>query len=701
MGNTKIFKKPQADWKTYLIAILAYILIFIVLVSYYFPDFTFVLTSGKVAPYNIISPIDDQIEDVERTTEERERAASRVPDVYNKNNLVLIDSLNKIDVVFNSTIAVIRDRNLLATKERVESLKNILVNQPNQLGFTIKDQILEQMVELNSAEIEDLRNNVELVVAKLLNEGINEISVPEIPRKISSVIIQLGSTVEIRQLTADLSPFFIKQNMELDKVATVELKQQARNSIAPIIREVKKGEIIVKSGDIISDTDIEIFKRVGISRPVRDWKIWLGIILLPLALIVAVALIIHTSKKLHFKEHGNLVFLAVLIVFYIASSRYLVGTSVFFALITVFAFLMGMFFDNTIAVRVIFVVSPFTALFKTIGNTPTSSIAIIAIGFGLIGYLTIFTMPRVKRFADFFVVGIYSITGTVFAGILYALFAEMPFLNMLNTVMIAVISSLVQFFLALGLTPLLEYITSTTTVFRLLELSDLNHPALKQLIMEAPGTYQHSIFVGNMASVACEKIGANSLLARVGGYYHDLGKLQNPQIFIENQPADCENPHDKLTPSMSANMIINHTTDGIGLADKYRLPYVVKEFMITHHGTSAVSYFLQKARSVDPLVDESTYRYKGIIPKTKEEAIVMMADVVESAGRAIQPELSKIEGLINKLISERIADGQFDDAPISIAELTQVKKVFISQMASFRHKRIQYETPKDGKNGQS
>ncbi|MBP7732668.1 MAG: HDIG domain-containing protein [Caldisericia bacterium] len=680
---------------------MAYILIFIVLVSYYFPDFTFVLTSGKVAPYNIISPIDDQIEDVERTTEERERAASRVSDVYNKNNLVLIDSLNKIDIVFNSTIAVIRDRSLLATKERVESLKNILVNQPNQLGFTIKDQVLEQMVELNSAEIEDLRNNVELVVTKLLNEGINEISVPEIPRKISSVIIQLGSTVEIRQLTADLSPFFIKQNMELDKVATVELKQQARNSIAPIIREVKKGEIIVKSGDIISDTDIEIFKRVGISRPVRDWKIWLGIILLPFALIVAVALIIHTSKKLHFKEHGNLVFLAVLIVFYIATSRYLVGTSVFFALITVFAFLMGMFFDNTIAVRVIFVVSPFTALFKTIGNTPASSIAIIAIGFGLIGYLTIFTMPKVKRFADFFVVGAYSITGTVFAGILYALFAEMPFVIMLNTILIAIISSLVQFFLALGLTPLLEYITSTTTVFRLLELSDLNHPALKQLIMDAPGTYQHSIFVGNMASVACEKIGANSLLARVGGYYHDLGKLKNPQIFIENQPADCENPHDKLTPSMSANMIINHTTDGIELADKYRLPYVVKEFMITHHGTSAVSYFLKKARSVDPLVDESTYRYKGIVPKTKEEAIVMMADVVESAGRAIQPELPKIEGLIDKLISERIADGQFDNSPISIAELTQVKKVFISQMASFRHKRIQYETPKDGKNGQS
>lgn len=701
MGNTKIFTKPQANWKTFLIAILAYILILIVLLSYYFPDFTFVLKTGIVAPYNIISPIDDQIEDIDRTTQERDKAASRVPDVYNKNNMVLIDSLNKIDIVFNSAGFVVRDRYLLTTQDRLNSLKDILVNQPVQLGFTIKDQILGQVVDLNSAEVEDLRSNVELVVTKLLNEGINELSVPEIPRKIASVSVQLVATNEVRQLTNSISPFFIRQNMEFNNVATAELKQQARNSIAPIIREIKKGEIIVKAGDVITDTDIEVFKRVGISRPIRDWRIWLGILMLPLALITAVALIIHTSKKLHFNEHGNLLFLAFLIVFYLATARYLVGISVFFAMITVFAFLMGMFFDNTIAVRVIFVVAPFTALFKTIGNTPSSSIAIIGIGFGLIGYLTIFTMPKVKRFVDFFIVGAYSIAGTVFASILYALFAELPFLVMANTIMIATISALVQFFLALGLTPLLEYITSTTTVFRLLELSDLNHPALKQLILEAPGTYQHSIVVGNMASVACEKIGANSLQARVGGYYHDLGKLKNPVIFIENQPADCENPHDKLTPSMSANLIINHTTDGIDLADKYRLPVVVKEFMITHHGTSTVSYFLKKAKSVDPLVDESTYRYKGHVPVTREQAIVMMADVVESASRAIQPELPKVESLIDRLINERIADGQFANSPISLAELTQVKRVFITQVASFKHRRIQYETPKESGNGQN
>jgi cyclic-di-AMP phosphodiesterase PgpH len=700
MGNTKIFKKPTADWRTYLIAVSTYIIILLILLSFYFPDFTFVLTAGKPAPYNIISPIDDQIEDVDRTTKARDDAAKSVPTVYNKNNNVLIDSLGKIDIIFNSTIAIIRDRSLFTNDDRVKELRSMLVSQPVALGFMPKDDALQAMVDLNTAQLEDLRYAVILVVNKLLEEGINEVSVPEIPRKVNSVVLQLGYPPDIRALINVLSPYFIRQNMEMDQQATLELQQQARNSVAPIVREVKKGEIIVKAGDIITSTDIDVFKRVGIARPVRDWRIWIGILLLPLALIIAVALIIYTSRKLHFDEHGHLLLLAILIVFYLATARFLVGIETFFAMITLFAFIVAMFFDNTIAVRVIFVVAPFTALFKTIGSSSASSVAIISIGFGLIGYLTIFTMPKVRRFVDFFIVGAYSLGGTILAAVLYALFAELPMMLMISTVTAAIISSLVQFFLGLGLTPLLEYLTGTTTVFRLLELSDLNHPALKQLVMEAPGTYQHSIVVGNMASVACERIGADSLLSRVGGYYHDLGKLKNPQIFIENQPADMDNPLEKLTPSMSANIIIAHTKDGIEIAQKYRIPKVVQEFMITHHGTSAVGYFLNKAKTIDPLVDESTYRYSGIIPKTKEEAIVMMADAVESAGRAVQPEAPKIEGLIDKLIGDRIADGQFADAPISMSELTTIKKVFISQIASFRHRRIQYDTGKENRSGQ-
>jgi putative nucleotidyltransferase with HDIG domain len=701
MGNTKIFSKPKADWKTYLIGVSTYVLILIVLISFYFPDFTFVLTSGRQAPYDIISPIDDSIEDIEKTSALRDEAASKVPIVYNKNNYVLVEEMGKIDVVFNSTIAVIRDRSLITTEDRIERLKSMLVSQPIALGFTLKNEIIEQLVEFNTAQVEDLRQGIEWVVNKLLNEGINELSVSEIPRKVSSVVLQLGYTTEVRQLINSMSPLFVAQNMTLNQEATAELQQQARNSVAPIVREIKKGQIIVKEGDLITDTDMEIFKRVGIARPIRDWRVWLGILLLPLALIIAIALIIHTSKKLNFDEYGHLLFLAVLIVFYFATARFLVSVSIFFALITLFAFIVAMFFDNTIAVRIIFVVAPFTALFKTIGNASSSSIAIIGIGFGLIGYLTIFTMPKVKRFVDFFIVGAYSVGGTMLASVLYALFAELPIMGMINIVFYAVISALVQFFLAMGLTPLLEYFTSTTTVFRLLELSDLNHPALKQLIMEAPGTYQHSIFVGNMASVACEQIGANGLLARVGGYYHDLGKLKDPQLFIENQPGDCENPHDKFTPAMSANLIISHTKAGVEIANKYRIPKVVQEFMISHHGTSTVGYFLKKAKTIDPLVDESTYRYSGIIPQTREEAIVMMADAVESAGRAIDPEPSKIDNLINRLINERIADGQFADAPISMAELTVIKRVFISQIASFRHRRIQYDTGKESRNGQN
>lgn len=700
MGNTKIFRKPQADWRTYLIAVVTYVLLFVIFLSYYFPDFTFVLTAGKPAPYNIISPIDDQIEDKDRTQAAQDEAASRVPVVYNKNNLVLADSFQKIDILFNLAIAVVRDRTLLTPDERADQFRLYIVSQQDQVGTVPSEQTIKGMIDLNTAQIEDVRMGVEWVVKKLLDEGINEYSVSEIPRKVVSVVNQLGYPPETRSLINQLAPLFIKQNLEIDTEATNANRQVARDSVAPIIREIKKGEIIVKAGEVITTSDIDVFKRVGIARPVRDWRVWLGISLLPLALIVAIALIIYTSKKLHFNEFGQLIFLALLVIFYLATSRILVGVSLFFGLIIVFAFLLGMFFDNTIAVRVIFVVAPFTALFKTIGNTPLSSVAIIAIGFSLIGYLTIFTMPNVKRFLDFLIVGAYAFSGMVFSCVLFVLFAEMPVTIMINNLIVALISGLTQFFLAFGLTPLLEYFTSTTTVFRLLELSDLNHPALKQLIMEAPGTYQHSIFVGNMASVACEQIGANSLVARVGGYYHDLGKIKKPELFIENQPADFENPHDRMTPSASAQFIISHVHDGLEFADKYRIPRIIKDFMISHHGTSTVGYFLRKARNVDPLVDESVYRYDGMIPRTKEQAIVMIADAVESAGRAIQPEASKIDELVERLVNERIQDGQFNSAPISMAELTTVKRVFVRQLAAIRHRRIQYDTGKTSGNGQ-
>jgi cyclic-di-AMP phosphodiesterase PgpH len=262
-----------------------------------------------------------------------------------------------------------------------------------------------------------------------------------------------------------------------------------------------------------------------------------------------------------------------------------------------------------------------------------------------------------------------------------------------------------------GLLPMLEHLFKITTEISWLEMSDLNHPLLKRLSLEAPGTYHHSLAVANLAEAAAEKVDANPSVCRVASYFHDIGKLVKPQYFTENiQPG--HNPHDELTPTMSALIIIAHVKEGVDLALKHKLNPEIVEVIRQHHGTSTVAYFLQRAlhqqedarlggkimnmREEDiPSVSEETFRYPGPKPSTKEAAIVSLADSVESASRSLErPTPQRIEDLVNSIVSERLASGQLDEAPLTIAELWAVADSLRFSLTSMLHSRIAY--PKGG-----
>ncbi|MBU1090676.1 MAG: HDIG domain-containing protein [Candidatus Omnitrophica bacterium] len=247
--------------------------------------------------------------------------------------------------------------------------------------------------------------------------------------------------------------------------------------------------------------------------------------------------------------------------------------------------------------------------------------------------------------------------------------------------------------IALGVLPLFEYLFNTITNISLLELADFNHPLLQRMILEAPGTYHHSLIVGNLSEAACGAIGANALLARIGAYYHDIGKLEKPEYFSENQNIFASK-HDTLTPSMSKLVITSHTKDGVELAKKYKLNQSIINFIRQHHGKSLVYFFYRRALESleeDQDIKEEGFRYPGPKPDSKETAVVMLADSVEAATRALkEPSPSKISEVVHKIINNKFIDGQLDECELTLKDLEKIAAVFIRLLGGIYHSRINY-----------
>ncbi len=254
-----------------------------------------------------------------------------------------------------------------------------------------------------------------------------------------------------------------------------------------------------------------------------------------------------------------------------------------------------------------------------------------------------------------------------------------------------VLNAFLSISLGFLLLPVVEMVFGLTSDVTLLELSDLNRPLLKRLQLEAPGTYHHSMVVGNLAESAAEAIGANSLLARVSAYYHDIGKLGKPKYFAENEPASTRSLHERLSPSMSALVVRSHIIEGMELARRERLPRAVQNAIPEHHGTMVMAFFYHKAAEVDPLARREDYCYPGPRPRSKETAILMLADGVEGASRALaEPTPSRIRGLVTRILDERVQEGQLDECGLTLSELARIREAFIPVLTAIFHVRVPY-----------
>jgi len=254
----------------------------------------------------------------------------------------------------------------------------------------------------------------------------------------------------------------------------------------------------------------------------------------------------------------------------------------------------------------------------------------------------------------------------------------------------ALVSGIGSAVLTIGLLPFFEASFGILSTMRLIELSNPNHPLLRKILMEAPGTYHHSVMVANLAESACEAIGANGLLARVGSYYHDIGKTKRPNFFIENQ-LHLENPHDRLPPDKSANIIIAHVTDGSHILRKYHMPKEIVDIAEQHHGTTLLKFFYHKALQDETAIKEDDYRYPGPKAQTKESAVVGIADSVEAAVRSLsKPTPELIESLVKKIVADRLQDGQLNECDITLKEIETVSHTLCETLKGIFHSRIEY-----------
>lgn len=500
-------------------------------------------------------------------------------------------------------------------------------------------------------------------------------------------------------LFSALLVLYAEPTLWLDTEATRRAREQARAAVTSAAGFVYEGERIITQHTLIGEREadrLEAYQAALIDQGLAEagtgfWR-GLGMTMLAAALLGILVFATYTFRREIYEDLRSFSVLLVLILIVLAVSGIIAKVEAPPALIPVAfaALLVAALFDAFLA---LVVVSAIAGILLGQVDFEGLSVPMLTVAGGA---TAAFAVREIRRRSQSWVL-IALITGAYAAtGLCLVLIGRLGWSDLLVTGLAGFGNATVCTALAMGaVLPALETFTRRTTEQTLLELADMNRPLLRRLAREAPGTYAHSINMANLVEAACSATGADSLLARVGVYYHDVGKLSRPQYFIENQPQGL-NPHDRLRPSQSAQILRAHVRDGLVLAEEAKLPRVVKDFIREHHGTQRIEFFFHKARSDEPdhEIDPNDFCYPGPKPQTKETAIAMLADAVESAARTLSdPSPERIRALIQKLSDARVNGGQLDECGLTFRDLDRVKREFAHVLTGLYHHRIDYPDP--------
>jgi putative nucleotidyltransferase with HDIG domain len=634
------------------------------------------LVEGQVSPRDVEAPRSVDYVDRVATEARRARAAQSIQPIYAQSKEINERAHRTAEEAFGAVEAARAAPGDLAGRTR-------LLRQA--APFPLDDPAILAALTVEPQELQAARTLTLQVVDRAMEEGIRSGELTAAQEKARLHIRALPVAGRAMTLISGVASGALQPNLVMDQAATQSLRRRAMDAVETVRGRVLRGEIIVRRGEVVTPAHLQKLAAVGLVSEPFSWLRVGGMALLSLLLmIVTGAYLTQYQPEIWSKNHLLLVW-SLAVVLTVALARIMV--------VRFNPYLL----PSAAGIMVIAVLlRPRLALYTT--AVLSLLVAVIAGGDVRLGLVTfigstvgVYAIKRMHHRTDLIVAGLRVGVANALTVVAIGLIDRLPlYPHVLRDTAYGLTSGVMVGVIAIGVLPYLEHLFGLVTPIKLLELSSPSHPLLRRLQMEAPGTYHHSIVVANLAEAAADAIGADSLLVRVGAYYHDIGKVRRPVFFVENQ-VGVENPHEKMAPSLSALTVLAHVRDGVEYAREQRLPDAIVRFIPEHHGTSLITYFYHQALERGDAVNEEVFRYEGPRPQSRETAILMLADAVEGAVRAMpRPTPDRIEQIVRRIIRDRLEDGQLDECDLTFRDLDMIRQTFTRLLASMFHPRVEY-----------
>jgi len=659
--------------------------LFFILVGSVLPQ-RYNLAVGQVSQAIITAPTDAV--DIQATQSARSAAAALVPARYDINPAVGQQAVARLDTLF-SQVQLSRG-NRLGFGNHLQQRRTVFPP-----GFSAS--LIQSLLALPNSEFVVVSSDSIRITQQLLQSHISASDMAHSTMLIDQQLVDLDVSKKTRLVIGQIAHAVLRTNLIYDPVLTEQARLQAQRSVPDIW--INRGDVVVRRGQLITPAILGQLQDLKLLKTVPDYGVYGAFFVLLTLLTGAMATFIQLRRARVARDNVYLLLYVVVITMIAVIIRLTkagvdagLPISISYALpIATGSMMISLFFGSSLAM-----------LSSLLLALLTSS----AFGFqfphffsALIGALgATMAMTRVQHRRVFmragFLAALLNVVAIATTHFLLASSAT-SWSDFAYQLLYGMVGGLLSAVLTIGLLPFLEATFGVITHMGLLELANPNHPLLRKLLLETPGTYHHSLIVGNLAESAAEVIGADPLICRVGAYYHDVGKMKRPLFFIENQIAG-DNPHDKIAPNLSHLIVTSHVSDGMDMLREHNLPEPVRAICAEHHGTTILWYFYNKALEEDKhgAVDQDQFRYPGPKPQSKEAAIVMMCDAVEASVRSIgKPTPPRIEAMIRKIIKDRLQDGQLDQCDITLRDLDLMVEAFMRTLQGIYHERIEYPDP--------
>ncbi|MEN6413327.1 MAG: HDIG domain-containing metalloprotein [Veillonellales bacterium] len=657
---------------------LAFFFLFMVILSADFIPDQVSYQEGQVSDRDIIAPRTVSYVDAARTKKLEEEVLASVASVYDLDIEVLTKAEESVTAIFHGSRLAVTDSSLTNSEQRMDKIQR-------SLTVALPSTAVAGLADLNEAGLTRAEGQTRSILRKYFQRGIRDDDLDITRKQVVIETEELNLDKNEEAAVAGITQSLLSPNFILNVRETDKRKQAALASIDPVRETIKQGQIVVRRGDVVSNEQIHAMEELGLHRgQINELRIF-GLTVFVLTVMGIALGYLYKFAYPVYQNDLHVVLMGLIILMTLLMAKVAHYYSDFAAPIAAGALLSAILIDTRVGLLVSVVLA---LLFGIVVEHDLRPVIVALIG----SMAGVYNVSRLNHG--------HSLTKTGFwiAAVNFIVIASAGFVEQISSPQIltqglmGLISGVGSAVITIGLLPYLEHTFNITTPIKLLELAQPNHPLLQRLLLDAPGTYHHSVLVGNLAETAAGLIGADPITVRVGAYYHDIGKIKRPYFFIENQ-VGTDNPHDKIAPSLSTLIVTSHIKDGLDLCRDYHLPSVIMDIVQQHHGTMLVSYFYKRATEIEhsECIIEADFRYEGPRPQTKEAALILLADACEAAVRSIaKPNVNRIEAMVRKLIRERLNDGQFDECNLTLKDLNIIGDVYIRVLSGMFHTRIEY-----------